>query len=112
MKVPLPQEGVQYPLVQGVVDHRLGDFPGQPAGGVVLAQPFAFLLGDHVLVQGGRYLLCVLGPVKLFRNAGDFPEVHAFSHFGGPCEQVGVDDAVQVGLFCQDAPFEQSVWPL
>ena len=104
MKVPLPAGGVHHPLVEWVVDHLLRDFLRQPAGGVVLAQPFAFLLGDHVLVEGGRYLLRILGPVKLFRNAGDFAEVCAFPHLGGPCEEVGVNDAVQVGLFGQDAP--------
>ena len=103
---------IQHSLAQGGVNHGLGDFLRQPAGCVVLAELFALFLGDHVLVERGRHLGCVLRPVELFDDACDFTEVRAFTYFRGPGKEVGVDDTVQVRLFGQDLSLEESVRPL
>jgi len=103
--------GVNDALIEGVVNDGLGNFLGQPAGSVVFAEALALFLGDDVLVQSGRDLPGLVGPVEPFHLAGGFHQIGALADFRGPGEQVGVDDAVEVGLLSQDAALEQVVRP-
>ena len=87
--------GVEDALFEGLVDDFVDDGAREPPRRVVLAELPALMGGDDGLIEDGGDVRRGLQPVEPGDAAGDVTDQGLAAYFGGPREEVGLDDALE-----------------
>ena len=90
--------GVEHALVERIGDDGVDDFAGEPVGSVILAKSASVVGGDDGFVEDAGDIGLGAGPIEAVDAAGESAQPCAALDFGGPGEEVGLDDAAHAGF--------------